>query len=76
MSSQEQVLAGRRELLGERHPDTLGAMNNLAEALSALGELEAARELEEQVLAGSRSCWLGEPHPEHALPRGATSPGR
>jgi Tetratricopeptide repeat len=27
---QEQVLAGRRRLLSEEHPDTLGAMDNLA----------------------------------------------
>jgi hypothetical protein len=39
---QEQVLAGRREVLGERHPDTLTAMGNLAWTLSAQGELDAA----------------------------------
>jgi predicted RNA binding protein with dsRBD fold (UPF0201 family) len=60
---QEQVLAGRREVLGERHPDTLRAMGNLAETLRGQGELDAARELQEQVLAGRREV-LDERHPD------------
>ena len=36
---EEQVLAARRQLLGEKHPDTLTAMLNLALTLSAQGDL-------------------------------------
>src|SRR4051794_2538722 len=52
----------RRELLGEQHPDTLVAMNNLAQTLEAQGDLARARQLQEQVVAASREL-LGEQHP-------------
>jgi tetratricopeptide (TPR) repeat protein len=63
---------GRRSLelacrvLGEEHPDTLNAMNLLAVALQAHGDLSGARTLHEQVL-GIRRRVLGEEHPETAL---------
>jgi len=35
----EQVLAGRRRVLGDHHPDTLMSRNNLAAVRRELGEL-------------------------------------
>ncbi|MEX2260329.1 MAG: toll/interleukin-1 receptor domain-containing protein, partial [Bryobacteraceae bacterium] len=46
----DQVLEARRRLLGEEHPDTLWAMNNLAQTRQAQGDLAGARKLQEQVL--------------------------
>ena len=46
----EKVLAGRRRVLGEEHPDTLQSMNNYARDLRALGELVAARKLDEKTV--------------------------
>ena len=60
---QEQGLAASRRLLGEEHPDTLTAMNNLAVTLYAQGDLAGARTLQEQGLAASRRL-LGEEHPD------------
>jgi hypothetical protein len=70
---QEQVLDGRWALVGEGHPDTLAAMNNLAGTLGALGELERARELEQQVLDGLREL-LGEGHPDTLWAMGNLAP--
>src|SRR5262249_10291765 len=50
----EQVLATRRRILGDEHPDTLTAMGNLATSLSAQGDVAGARTLQEQVLATFR----------------------
>jgi tetratricopeptide (TPR) repeat protein len=58
----ERVLAARRRLHDEEHPDTLRSMNNLAETRRDLGDLDGARQLHEQVLAASRRV-LGEEHP-------------
>ena len=58
------VLARRRRILGQDHPDTLQSANGLANALSALGEDQAARELHEDVLARPPSRVLGEDHPD------------
>jgi len=44
------------------HPDTVNAMNNLAETLRAQGDLAGARGLHEQVLGLSRRV-LGVEHP-------------
>ena len=49
-------------VLGERHPETLATMNNLARTLSADGQLAAARALQEQALTLLREV-LGERHP-------------
>ena len=60
---QRQVLADRVELLGEHHPDTLTAKNNLASSLRALGDANTAADLQRQVLA-DRVELLGEHHPD------------
>jgi hypothetical protein len=60
---QEEVLTGRQQLFGERHPDTLTSMNNLAATLGTLGDLVGARALQERVLAVRREV-LGERHPD------------
>jgi hypothetical protein len=57
----EQVLEARRRLLGEEHPATLRARNNLAQTLKAQGDLAGARKLEEQALEAFRRL-LGEKH--------------
>ena len=50
-------------MLGEDHPDTLTSANNLAIDLRALGDHQAARELDEDTLARRRRV-LGEDHPD------------
>ncbi len=49
-------------MLGEDHPSTLASAGNLAFDLRALGENQAARELDQDTLARSRRV-LGENHP-------------
>jgi hypothetical protein len=56
-----ELLADRRETLGDEHPDTLTAMADLALMLWAQGELERPRELQEQVLEAQRRV-LGQEH--------------
>jgi eukaryotic-like serine/threonine-protein kinase len=48
------VLAVSQHILGDEHPDTLFAMNNLALSLSAHGDLARTRALQEQALADRR----------------------
>ncbi|HEX9202076.1 MAG TPA: tetratricopeptide repeat protein, partial [Acidobacteriaceae bacterium] len=48
-------------VLGEEHPSSLTAMNNLAVTLKALGDSVTARKLQEQVL-GTRLRVLGKEH--------------
>jgi hypothetical protein len=50
-------------VLGQDHPDTLASAGNLAADLRALGETQAARELDEDTLARMRRV-LGENHPQ------------
>jgi hypothetical protein len=50
-------------VLGEDHPETLTSMNNLADTRHSLGDLDGARQLHEQALAGRRRV-LGEDHPD------------
>lgn len=57
----EQAVAVRRSVQGDEHPDTLTAINNLAQTLAAQGDLGGARKLHEEVLAGRRRV-LGEEH--------------
>jgi hypothetical protein len=52
-------------VLGEDHPHTLTSASNLATDLRALGDLRAARELDEDTLTRRRRV-LGEDHP-HTL---------
>ncbi len=56
----------RTRLLGAEHPDTLTTMNNLAETLSAQGDLAGARKIHEQVLEITRRI-LGAEHPDTSL---------
>jgi tetratricopeptide (TPR) repeat protein len=63
LALEEQALAARRRVLGEDHPDTLDAINNLGQTRRDLGDLDGARELHEQGLAGCRRV-LGEDHPD------------
>jgi len=58
----EQV-QGRRKKLGDRHADTLDAINNLALLLHQLGKLEEAEPFSREKLAGCRSE-LGDHHPD------------
>jgi hypothetical protein len=62
----EQVLAGFREVLGERHPETLRSIDTLAETLRGLGDLAGACALHEEALAGRREV-LGERHYETVI---------
>ncbi|MET8857649.1 tetratricopeptide repeat protein [Streptomyces sp. NPDC004579] len=61
----EAILAHRRVVLGDTHPDTLTTWHNLAGVLSDLGEVEQARTEFEVVLAHLRDT-LGDTHP-HTL---------
>jgi tetratricopeptide (TPR) repeat protein len=65
LALEEQALNGYRRVLGDDHPDTLEAMNNLATTHWALGDLDSARQLHEQTVAGYRRV-LGKDHP-HTL---------
>jgi hypothetical protein len=59
---QEEVLQVSRRVLGAEHPNTLTAMSNLAQSLSAQGDMAGARALEEEVLQVRRRV-LGAQHP-------------
>ena len=60
---QEQVVGGApRRVLGDEHPATLSALNNLASTLQTLGDLHGARQIQTQVVEQSRLV-LGEEHP-------------
>lgn len=59
----ERALEASRRVLGEEHPATLTAMNNLAFTLYAQGELTGARVLQGRVLEAIRRV-LGEDHPD------------
>ena len=59
----EGILARRRRVLGEDHPDTLTSATDLVNDLRNLGEYQDARELDEHTLARRRRV-LGEDHPD------------
>src|SRR5438552_1288741 len=61
----QQVLAARRKLLGEEHPDTAASYARLALDLHALGKYAEAESLMQRVLAVRRKV-LGEEHPDTA----------
>jgi tetratricopeptide (TPR) repeat protein len=63
LTLREQALAGFRQLLGDDHPTTFAAMNNLAESRRVLGDPQGARDLHEQALAARRRV-LGDDHPD------------
>ena len=60
---QEQVLAVRRLVLGEEHPDTLRSMSNLAFTLWNCGDHEQAIELI-ALSVESTAAKLGDDHPD------------
>ena len=55
----------RKEVLGEKHPDTANSFNNLGRILQDMGDLPAARPYYEQALAINREM-IGENHPATA----------
>ncbi|KAJ7460331.1 hypothetical protein FB451DRAFT_1371778 [Mycena latifolia] len=57
------VLKGRKELLGEEHPDTLEAMYWLAWTYDELGKLKEAEELDLEVFQKRKNV-LGDNHPQ------------
>jgi serine/threonine protein kinase len=61
----ERALDLRRRVLGERHPDTLMSMNNLASLYMNQGELARAKPLFTELLDARRRV-LGEEHPDTA----------
>ncbi|GAB1521159.1 hypothetical protein RhiTH_004250 [Rhizoctonia solani] len=62
---QKQLRERSNQVLGDRHPDTLTSMNNLATTYGDLGRLEEARALQVEVL-DARKQVLGDRHP-HTL---------
>jgi CHAT domain-containing protein/Tfp pilus assembly protein PilF len=59
------VLALRKEVLGEHHPDYALSLNNLAFLLNSQGDYAAARPFYEQALTITKQV-LGERHPDYA----------
>jgi len=52
----------QNKVLGEKHPDTLGSMNNLAEVLRSQGKYDEAESMHRQTLMLTKKM-LGEEHP-------------
>jgi CHAT domain-containing protein/tetratricopeptide (TPR) repeat protein len=65
-SALEKILALRRKVLGDDHPDTAAAYNDLAYNLDAQGRYAAAQPLFGKALAILRKA-LGEDHPKTAV---------
>jgi tetratricopeptide (TPR) repeat protein len=65
----ERALADRLEVLGDRHPQTLAAVSNLASSYRWAGRLDEAIVLQEKVLAASVEV-LGDRRPETLTARG------
>jgi CHAT domain-containing protein/tetratricopeptide (TPR) repeat protein len=68
----EQMLAIRRKVLGEEHPDTAESYNNLAMSLQAQGKYAEAEESLGKALAIRRNV-LGEEHPDTAQSYGTVA---
>ena len=62
----EEELRASRETLGDRHPDTLSAIDSMATLLEDMGQLEEARPLYEEALRARRET-LGNRHQETLL---------
>ena len=58
----QDVLEKRRRILGDEHPDTISAMNNLANTLGDQGRLDKASTLFKEAYQRSVST-LGQSHP-------------
>jgi tetratricopeptide (TPR) repeat protein len=61
--SQREVLEKRQRILGDEHPGTIMAMNNLASTLSDQGTLDEAALMKREVLE-KRQRILGDEHPD------------
>ena len=59
----KRAVEGRKAVLGENHPDTLGSMSNLAAAYIATGQHDLAVPLCERTIGIQRSR-LGPDHPD------------
>lgn len=59
----ERLADYRIRTLGEKHPDTLSALNNLAQTYSSLGNFRKAKEMQEKVYT-LRCEILGKEHPD------------
>ncbi|MFI8164496.1 tetratricopeptide repeat protein, partial [Streptomyces microflavus] len=70
-----QTLADRERTLGPNHPDTLSSRNNLANALTHLGEHRQAADLHLQTLA-DRERTLGPNHPATLASRNSLTTAR
>src|SRR5947207_3295827 len=60
---QEEVLAKRKMILGDDHPNTLTSMAYLASTYQQLGKMTEATNMQEEVLA-KRKMILGDDHPD------------
>jgi hypothetical protein len=60
---QREVLEKRQRILGDEHPDTIAAMNNLANTLGHQGKLDEAAWMRKEVLE-KRQRTLGDEHPD------------
>jgi hypothetical protein len=54
---QQQALAIRRRVLGDEHPDTLTAMNNLALTLWNQGDRAAGGDFRSRCWPSAAACW-------------------
>ena len=63
IAGEEQLLAYRRQVLGDEHRETIKSMTNLAFALSKRGDFERAKDLHEESFQLRRKVF-GEDHPE------------
>ncbi|KFG77601.1 hypothetical protein MANI_021620 [Metarhizium anisopliae] len=59
----EKIFEASQRTLGDEHPDTLDAMNNLANSYRDLGRRQEAMELEEKAFEASQRT-LGDEHPD------------
>jgi hypothetical protein len=59
----KEVVENMRRILGDEHPDTITAMNNLAMTLRDLGQLDEAATIKKEVVENMRRI-LGDEHPD------------
>jgi tetratricopeptide (TPR) repeat protein len=64
--SQKEVFEKRQRILGDEHPDTITAMNNLATTLSDQGKVDEAASMKKEVLEKSQRI-LGDEHPDTVM---------
>ena len=69
-----EALEARREILGNRHPSTLGSINNLGALLQDKGDLAAAEPLYREALWRGCATPLAFGIRSRSAPRGASEP--